>query len=255
MSGITGCAALVRLCARPGFAFFFFGYADMAEGAVKERGFLLKPLTFIGLGIVIVCAVAVAYVGGVMSGRASAEQKLRAEVQEAYVAGIEAERNKEESPEGILQPEELEFSRELRNDNRLPGRSVKPLPTPSVVSSATPQTPPSQENATQNPTHKDSAPKVPERSVSQAPVPVAEPQGLQDFVFQVAALKNEEAADALRQRLEGRGLRTYMKRERKLLLIQVKLRGDTARSQELLQILESMHLGRPILISQKPAAN
>ena len=96
---------------------------------------------------------------------------------------------------------------------------------------------------------------MPERSVSQAPVPVAEPQGLQDFVFQVAALKNEEAADALRQRLEGRGLRTYMKRERKLLLIQVKLRGDTARSQELLQILESMHLGRPILISQKPAAN
>ena len=144
MSGITGCAALVRLCARPGFAFFFFGYADMAEGAVKERGFLLKPLTFIGLGIVIVCAVALAYVGGVMSGRASAEQKLRAEVQEAYVAGIEAERNKEEFPEDILQPEELEFSRELRNDNRLPGRSVKPLPTPSVVSSATPQTPPSQ---------------------------------------------------------------------------------------------------------------
>ena len=55
---------------------------------MKERGFLLKPLTFIGLGIVIVCAVALAYVGGVMSGRASAEQKLRAEVQEAYVAGI-----------------------------------------------------------------------------------------------------------------------------------------------------------------------
>ncbi|MBO4369591.1 MAG: SPOR domain-containing protein [Desulfovibrio sp.] len=229
----------------------------MAEGLASERGFLLKPLTFVGLGIVIVCAVALAYVGGVMSGRASAEQQWRAEVREAYVAGIEAERNKEENPEGILQLEELEFSRELRNDNRL-GRQVpvKPIQAMPVASPAPkPAAPGSEKSATDTVEKERAAKEAVSEQVSQplATLESLKPSGLQDFVFQVAALKNEDAADALRQRLEGRGLRTYMKRERKLLLIQVKLRGDTARSKELMDILESMHLGRPILISQKPA--
>ncbi|MBO4334920.1 MAG: SPOR domain-containing protein [Desulfovibrio sp.] len=236
----------------------------MAEGFVSERGFLLKPLTFVGLGIVIVCAVALAYVGGVMSGRASAEQQWRAEVREAYVAGIEAERNKEENPEGILQPEELEFSRELRNDNRL-SRQVSAKPVQALPASPVPKpaAPAGSEKAATDSAGKERAPKeavtdqVPAAQAHQAlaSLEAQRPSGLQDFVFQVAALKNEDAADALRQRLEGRGLRTYMKRERKLLLIQVKLRGDTARSKELFDILESMHLGRPILISQKPAAD
>ncbi|MCR5814200.1 MAG: SPOR domain-containing protein [Desulfovibrio sp.] len=235
----------------------------MAEGLTSERGFLLKPLTFVGLGIVIVCAVALAYVGGVMSGRASAEQQLRAEVRAAYVAGMEAEQNKEEQQEGILQPEELEFSRELRNDNRLGNSSpAKPIQSmPAVSPSSQAQATASREKTAGDSAVKDGAlkeavtdqPPLAQAPQVSAPLAAQAPSGLQDFVFQVAALKNEDAADALRQRLEGRGLRTYMKRERKLLLIQVKLRGDTARSKELMDILESMHLGRPILISQKPA--
>ncbi len=75
---------------------------------------------------------------------------------------------------------------------------------------------------------------------------------MHDYVFQVAALKGEDSVDALRQRLEGRGLRTRMKREGKLLLVLVLLRGDKERAAEVTQTLESMHLGRPILVSRKP---
>ncbi len=82
--------------------------------------------------------------------------------------------------------------------------------------------------------------------------PPAPPAAMHDYVFQVAALKGEDSVDALRQRLEGRGLRTRMKREGKLLLVLVLLRGDKERAAEVTQTLESMHLGRPILVSRKP---
>ncbi|MDE5878955.1 MAG: SPOR domain-containing protein, partial [Desulfovibrio sp.] len=39
---------------------------------------------------------------------------------------------------------------------------------------------------------------------------------MQDYVFQVGAFRDEDSVDSLRQRLEGRGLRTRMQREGKL---------------------------------------
>lgn len=72
-----------------------------------------------------------------------------------------------------------------------------------------------------------------------------------DYVFQVAAFKDEDSVDALRQRLEGRGLRTRMQRDGKLFLVLVLLRGDAARAAEVPQIMEEMRLGQPMLRSRK----
>lgn len=44
-----------------------------------------------------------------------------------------------------------------------------------------------------------------------------------DYVFQVAVFKDEDSVDSLRQRLEGRGLRTRMQRDGKLFLVLVLL--------------------------------
>ena len=74
-----------------------------------------------------------------------------------------------------------------------------------------------------------------------------------DYVFQVAAFKDEDSVDSLRQRLEGRGLRTRMQRDGKLFLVLVLLRGDAARAAEVPQIMQELHLGQPIVRSRKPA--
>ena len=74
-----------------------------------------------------------------------------------------------------------------------------------------------------------------------------------DYVFQVGAFKDEESADSLRQRLEGRGLRTRMQRDGKLFLVLVLLRGDASRAAEVPRITEELRLGQPILRSRKPA--
>ena len=75
---------------------------------------------------------------------------------------------------------------------------------------------------------------------------------MQDYVFQMGAFRDEDSVDGLRQRLEGRGLRTRMQREGKLYVVLVLLRGDTARAEEVTRIAEELRLGKPLLKSRKP---
>ena len=70
-------------------------------------------------------------------------------------------------------------------------------------------------------------------------------------VYEDSARELEDSVDALRQRLEGHGLRTRMQREGKLYLVRVLLRGNAERATELVTLLESMRLGKPILVSRK----
>jgi len=206
-----------------------------------DQSVTLRPATLIALSLVILCAVALAYVGGVMSGRSAAEKEYFQEIEKFTHKDTAQVQEQNTDTSGIIQAEDLEFSRVLRNDNMLPSKKMKPVPPPK----------PEQQANTQLQSKKNSfeAPQQNLDSTSGSDKP------LFDYIYQVAAVKNDDFADALRQRLEGRGLRTFMKRSGNLLLIQVKLRGDHARSKELLQILENMRLGRPILISQKPAKN
>ncbi|MBD5627152.1 MAG: hypothetical protein HDQ90_06695, partial [Desulfovibrio sp.] len=94
---------------------------------------------------------------------------------------------------------------------------------------------------------------APEAPTAQPVAPVAAPATpMQDYVFQVGAFRDEESVDSLRQRLEGRGLRTRMQREGKLYVVLVLLRGDAARAEEVMRIAEELRLGKPMVRSRKP---
>ena len=68
----------------------------------------------------------------------------------------------------------------------------------------------------------------------------------------VGAFRDEASVDDLRQRLEGRGLRTRMERSGKLYLVLVLLRGTDERAAEIPRIMEELRLGKPMLRSRKP---
>ena len=209
-----------------------------------EQGFNLGPAALFVVSIVVTIAIALAYVGGVMSGRSSAENEYQQMLAKRNSNQEVAPKDLEQAESDIkaLAPEELEFARVLRNEQRMAMRGHGPLKAAEVLSQESPplavKTPPKTEQ-----TSKETQPL-------EAIMP--KPKGLFDYVYQVAAVKGDDNADALRQRLEGRGLRTYLKRQGSLLLILVKLRGDAKLGSEVVQLLGQMHLGRPILISQKP---
>ena len=200
-----------------------------------EHELNLGPAALFFITIVVTIAIALAYVGGVMSGRSSAEHE--------YQEMVAKRNSNQEAPKAIeqneaeikaLAPEELEFSRVLRNEQRMAMRGQGQMKT-AVVTPA--ENKPTQDKPTQE---KQSKP-TPKNT-----------KGLYDYVYQVAAVKSDDEADALRQRLEGRGLRTSLKRQGKLLLILIKLRGDANMKTEVVQLMGQMRLGRPILVSQKP---
>lgn len=227
----------------------------------------LLALAFLG-----VAAIALAYVGGVMTGRASAsaERRLaavtagsaapRPAAQEGVAGG--AQEGAQEGP-GILAAEELRFARALRNEDGAPEPAAQrpaPAQVPVQVPPAAPQTPgllPGQMPAQLPGEAAQALPgAVPAPAGAAAPQPVAQapaqPGPMQDYVFQMGAFRDEDSVDSLRQRLEGRGLRTRMQREGKLYVVLVLLRGDAARAEEVMRIAEELRLGRPMVRSRKP---
>lgn len=90
---------------------------------------------------------------------------------------------------------------------------------------------------------KTAAPAKPQAATNAAP--------LYDFVFQVAAFRNVDDADRLRQRLEGQGLRTRGQKSGKLTLVMVHMRGTDLDAANLKEELQRMRLGSPLQKSKK----
>lgn len=193
--------------------------------ASEKKGGIFAGLTFTTLLTVVflvATAIAAAYVWGVMSGRNS-----------KTVPSLPVAEAEESPPTPVLQPGSILKAQELEFAQVLRGEPVKPLPKPvepevPAVASAPPATP----------------------AISSEPA--ATVPAYSDYVFQIAALKDEQAADALRQQLEGRSLRTRMERSGRLFLVLVLLRGDEARCQEVFQAAHELRLGAPLLRSRKP---
>lgn len=216
----------------------------------------LLALAFLG-----VAAIALAYVGGVMTGRASASAERRLAAVEAgrcasqppapgATAAPEAVPPPQEGP-GILAPEELRFARALRNEDGAPEPAPLQRPAPAPVAPA-PQLPGHLPGQTGQPVPGIAAqPAAAPQGLPTAQA-VAQPGPMQDYVFQMGAFRDEDSVDSLRQRLEGRGLRTRMQREGKLYVVLVLLRGDAARAEEVTRIAEELRLGKPMLKSRKP---
>lgn len=203
-------------------------------------------------------ALCLAYIGGVMTGRHSGTARDHAPAPNPAPTQASAPENPDQR---ILAPEDLGFARALRNLPSLPRNSQTPTPAPQP--DAPQRTNTADTAADQNPEGTQAAASATPNSVaSEKPVtdgqiqPAARPlpnEGvLSDYVFQVGAFRDEKSVDALRQRLEGRGLRTRMLREGKFYLVQVLLRGNEERAAEVTAIVEELRLGKPILRSRKP---
>lgn len=237
-----------------------------AGNSSQDQGTRLRFSSLVTACFLVVAAVALAYVAGVMSGRAySSQQSLLASESPGSPAAANsperertaAQENSEKEPQ-ILAPEELRFARALRG--RAGDPAVQEPARPLDGGAQAVQGGEGQAAATER-TFQPAVPPATAPSaapgggvVGQTPLPqAANPAAMFDYVFQVAAFKDEDSVDALRQRLEGRGFRTRMQRDGKLYLVFVLLRGDAARAEEVPQIMHEMHLGEPIVRSRKPA--
>lgn len=218
----------------------------------------LRPSSLLAACFLIVAAIALAYVGGVMSGRAywrshGAQQTAS---RNAQGKAVEGEPQEEAAPQQhILAPEELRFARVLRGESLPPGMAEGLKP--GEVAAAPAHGPQVQANpkAVQPPVPVASAStgRAAQAAPGEQPVTLNSLQPVSntfDYVFQVGAFKDEESVDSLRQRLEGRGLRTRMQRSGKLLVVFVMLRGNDARAEEVVHACESLSLGKPILRSK-----
>ena len=231
----------------------------------SPKSLCLRPSSLLAACFLVVAAVALAYVGGVMSGRAY----WRGHPAQVGVAGgalkkgVVVEPAEEDVPkQKILAAEELRFARVLRGESLPPGMTDGPQArTPAAVAMQPVGAPAAQAAGQRSP-----APATPPTTgvnAGQAAQPAPEnhpvvlnslqPVGnMFDYVFQVGAFKDEESVDGLRQRLEGRGLRTRLQRSGKLLVILVLLRGNEARAAEVVHACEGLNLGKPILRSKTP---
>lgn len=238
----------------------------------SPKSLCLRPSSLLAACFLVVAAIALAYVGGVMSGRAY----WRGHPAQVGVAGgalkkgVVVEPAEEAAPkQKILAAEELRFARVLRGESLPPGMTDGPQArTPAAAATQAAGQAPAGQAAAQRqqagaPANTPAGASASAAQAGQAAQPVPEnhpvvlnslqPVGnMFDYVFQVGAFKDEESVDSLRQRLEGRGLRTRLQRSGKLLVILVLLRGNEGRAAEVVHACESLNLGKPILRSKTP---
>ncbi|MBD5552806.1 MAG: hypothetical protein HDQ44_00560 [Desulfovibrio sp.] len=217
-----------------------------SAGSRKRRiNISVSTTSVLTLVMLIIAAMTTAYIWGVMTGRAGSAAKPGplASGQPALPAAPPDELGR------ILQAHELGFTRALRGQ--------KPL-APAAASEAVPEAP------AETAARAVAEPAAEQQPAAQAPAPAnvqAEPAGaavesgvINDYLFQVAALRDEQACDNLRQKLEGYGLRTRMEHSGKVYIVLIAMRGNEDRVRELARIAAELRLGAPLLRSRKPVS-
>lgn len=222
--------------------------------AEENRPFLKLRFSSV-LTILFLClaALALAYVAGVMSGR----NEMRAAAGPAREsAKREAAAINNNDDGGILAPEDLDYARVLRNEKaRQPKAPADPArqEEPGQQREAAAQEKQPAGESGEPAQAADGQPA--ETKTRPADQDDAAQDGMHDYVFQLGAFRDEESADNLRQKLEGRGLRTKLVRSGKLLIVQALLRGSAERAGEIIRIAGELRLGEPMLISKKAVSN
>lgn len=231
----------------------------------EKKAKLASPFNFTSLltfFFLSVAAMTAAYIWGVISGRHYMQKP-------APVAQVEAPRPEQEQSkeqERILKAQELEFVNVLRGEKPVRPHGAS-KPESGQVESAKTDAAPAQQQAVVTPQQQPGAITEPAATTevsSEAEKPVV-PQEIKpelespgayfDYVFQMAAFKDEQAADNLRERLEGRGLRTRLERKGKAFIVLAVLRGTAERASELIEIAKELRLGDPLLRSKRQASS
>ena len=205
--------------------------SDRASGKI----FLVKFSTIISSIFLTITALGLAYVAGVMSGRHHNSTESGQEI----IQPINPEPQIAQG--GILAPEELEFARVLKGQT--PKRQEPAFQAPAEE---TPVNEPREDKEVDN-----IAEEKPQTSPPSIP---NEPNGLFDFLYQVAAFRDEASADNLRQKLEGYGYRTILQKNGNLSVILVKMRATENGASEFLDVTRQLRLGNPLLKSRTPVS-
>lgn len=214
--------------------------SNVKPAAENRAPFLRLRLSSVAAAVFLAfVAMGIAYIFGVMSGRDARQQPLALEAETIRNNdGGPAEGSGDGEDSRILAAEDLEFARILRNEKPMPQKDTGPAENPPAA--GPPQRP------EQDP---ESARAQPENKT------VEDGGKIYDFVFQLAAFRDEGAADNLRQALEGYGLRTRLRRGGKMLVVLVLARGTPERAAEIGRIAERLRLGPPLELERKLAAS
>ncbi len=256
--------------------------ADLRTSPARRgRGIVLTGQRLFCTVLLLACALPLAYLGGMVTGRHVAmRENMPAWQQEQQAAGAEArsgEKNSAGSPDespsdgsqpgtqAIIPPQELTFARVLR---AAPGekepetglRGVHPfrpaVPADGQAGQAQPrngQTAQSDEapQAGQAP-EPAMAPGMSPARVTGPPEPPQQAAELYDFVFQIAAFRAQSQADLMRLRVEAEGYRSRLEKSGRLHVVLLLTRGSLSRPAEVREVLQRMGLGTPIERSRRP---
>lgn len=217
---------------------------NAAGTPLGKRSYTLR-LTFSALitaVIVLIIAVGWSFVLGVMVGRGYNPEKkvpqLATLLPSEQTPKTAREHVGDALPKAeVMKPEDLSYANTLRAK---PGQTSVPVKPKNMQNATAPVSTPPVATA---PAHTPADPA--------APAQPKEP--LFDAVYQVATFKDADSVDRLRSRLEGKGLRTRMDKDGKLLKVMVLVRGTNIRLEEVQQLMVEMNLGKPIQRSKTPA--
>lgn len=189
----------------------------------------LRPSSCATIVFLAVVAIILAYVAGVMSGRHFIISKQeQPKIQEK---APDADKKKGQ----ILKAEELEFARVLHGVQEKPALQEEKAVSLPVKPEAL-----KQENKTSI-----------SGSETDNTASFSNESDIADYVFQMAAFKDEAASDGLRQKLEGYGFRTGLEKNGKMFIVLVRMRGNGQRAAELERVADDLRLGKPVMRLRK----
>lgn len=210
--------------------------------------------SLVALCFLAIVAMAMAYIGGVMSGRHLGGDSHPPARSQPEITEPSSEENSKINE--IIAAEDLEFARVLRGE---PARKTEKAPPP--VQGDAPGSKPEKEieiGAEESRGQIDAVGSNPAAanppSATESTVVKKESGGMRDYVFQAGAFRDETSADNLRQKLEGYGLRTRLEKKNKFYIVLIMARGDEERVAEIMDVARKLKLGEPILRSSTPAA-
>lgn len=211
---------------------------------------LSSVITFIFLST---AAIVIAYIWGVMVGRSGCVPEYAKNEVVRNETKKEIDTPAKNSTQAILAPQDLDYARVLRNEKaRERIRQSSPERAEAEKNPPMEKAVESTAQATEKPAEiQDKKPSETEPKPTAETTAQNDKEVMFDYVFQLGAFKDEDTVDALRQKLEGRGLRTRMQRDGKLYLVFVLLRGNAERAAEVPSIARNLRLGEPIVRSKK----
>lgn len=237
--------------------------AESHDVAVRKKGTVhLRITSLVTAAFLGIAAIALAYIGGVMSGRHAEQRHVSSPASPIEVMPQAAEESQKDKP-GILAAEDLKFAKVLRNEGNAPLEKISP-DNSSVSDAETKKTEQQTQNTFNGPDSTEAKNKIDaaidtsentDISHSEKIVAPLDDSILYDYVFQMGAFRDESAVDRLRQTLEGHGLRTAMQKDGKIFLVLVRLRGTEARAAEIKTLARELGLGEPVTRSRVDVKN